>query len=143
IRLLNIAFISAVIALFHVIMPLVGIFTGRYVSTLLGDVAVAAGGGLLVLLGCHMIYSAVRQESGAAFNIGGFWGLILFALTVSIDSFSVGISLGLFASDIMLAVILFGLFGGGMSVMGLLVGRKFGLWIGDYGEAFGGAILLA
>src|SRR5690606_26490389 len=43
IRLLNIAFISAVIALFHVIMPLVGIFTGRYVSTLLGDVAVAAG----------------------------------------------------------------------------------------------------
>lgn len=143
IRLLRIAFISAVIALFHILMPLMGMFTGRYVSTLLGDVAVAAGGGLLVLLGCHMIYSAVRQEGGATFDIGGFWGLLLFALTVSIDSFSVGISLGLFASDIALAVILFGIFGGGMSVLGLLLGRRFGLWMGEYGEAFGGAILLA
>jgi len=144
IRLLNIFSISLAIAIFHVLMPLAGMFAGRWVSTLLGDVAIAAGGGLLVLLGCHMIYSALRREGGAVvFDIGGFWGLIVFALTVSVDSFSVGISLGMLASGVAVTVILFGLFGGGMSVLGLLLGRRFGRWIGEYGEAFGGAILLA
>ena len=29
-----------------------------------------------------------------------------------------------------------------MSVMGLLLGRRVGKWMGEYGEAFGGVILL-
>jgi putative Mn2+ efflux pump MntP len=144
IRLLHILYISVVIALFHLIMPLMGMFTGHYVSSLLGDVAVAAGGGLLVVLGCHMIYSAFRASGDTPYtDIRHVWGLLIFALSVSIDSFSVGISLGLFASDIILTVLLFGTFGGLMSVMGLLLGRRMGKWIGEYGEAFGGVILLA
>jgi putative Mn2+ efflux pump MntP len=30
-----------------------------------------------------------------------------------------------------------------MSIMGLLLGRKASHWLGDYGEALGGVILLA
>jgi len=142
IRLLHIGYISAVIAIFHVVMPLFGIFTGQYVSTILGGVAVAAGGGLLVLLGCHMIYSSISSDRMPYWNIGTAWGLLLFSLTVSIDSFAAGISLGLFASDIAITVLAFGLFGGIMSVLGLLLGRRVGRWTGEYGEAFGGVILL-
>lgn len=143
IRLLHVLQISVVIALFHIVMPLMGMFTGHYVSTILGDVAMAAGGGLLVLLGSHMIYSAIRTVETPLFDIRNGWGLLVFALSVSIDSFSVGISLGLFATDIIITVLLFGVFGGVMSVIGLLVGRRMGRWIGEYGEAFGGVILLA
>lgn len=136
--------ISIVIAFFHVIMPLFGMFTGQYVSTILGDMAVAAGGGLLVLLGSHMIYSAVRGGSAPVpFEIGGLLGLLFFALSVSIDSFSVGISLGLFASDLLFTVLMFGIVGGWMSVAGLAVGRRVGQLVGGYGEALGGIILLA
>lgn len=142
IRLLNIFRVSLVIGTFHVVMPLVGMFTGKYVSTLLGDVATAAGGTLLVALGGHMIYSSLRGDEAIAFDYRTPWGLLLFALMVSIDSFSVGVSLGMFASDIALTVLMFGVFGGGMSVLGLLLGRKISRWIGDYGEAFGGMILL-
>jgi putative Mn2+ efflux pump MntP len=58
------------------------------------------------------------------------------------DSFSVGVSLGMFYTDMLLAVLLFGVFGGAMSILGLLLGRRLSHWTGEYGEAIGGIILL-
>jgi putative Mn2+ efflux pump MntP len=141
IRLLDILKISVVIALFHVFMPLFGFFMGNYLGLLLGSVANTVGGILLVLLGSHMVYSAVRGDAVKSFDYRTIWGLLLFSFMVSIDAFSVGVSLGIFATDLLVAVLLFGLFGGGMSIAGLLLGRKLGHWAGGYGEAFGGAIL--
>jgi len=141
IRLLDVLKISALIALFHILMPLMGMFTGKYVSTLLGSVATTAAGGLLLLLGAHMIYSSLRGEAVRSINHRTVWGMLLFALSVSIDSFSVGISLGMFAVDIVLTVLLFGFFGGLMSILGLLLGRRVSTSLGEYGEACGGVIL--
>ncbi len=143
VRLMNVAKISSTIAVFHVFMPLVGFFTGKYVSTLLGDVAVMVGGGLLIALGGHMIYSSVRGDNVQSIDHGSLVGLVAFAMSVSVDSLSVGVTLGMFASDLILTVIMFGLFGGLMSATGLLIGRGVGRMIGEYGEALGGAILLA
>ncbi|MBB3110592.1 putative Mn2+ efflux pump MntP [Paenibacillus phyllosphaerae] len=141
IRLLDIIKLSFIIGVFHIIMPLLGIFTGQYVSTLLGGVATTVAGALLLLLGGHMIYSSLRGEDAPSFNHRSLFGLLVFALSVSIDSFSVGISLGMFATDVLLTVLLFGFFGGLMSVLGLLLGRKVSKGLGEYGEACGGVIL--
>ncbi len=143
IRLLDILKISMVIGLFHIIMPLFGMFTGQYVSSLLGNVATAVGGTLLILLGAHMVYSSLKGGAVQSFDHRTLWGLFVFAFSVSIDSFSVGVSLGMFATDIVLTVLIFGAFGGLMSVGGLMLGRRVGHWAGEYGEAFGGMILLA
>lgn len=143
VRLLYILKVSIVIGFFHMVMPLAGMLAGHYVSSILGEIALIAGGTLLVLLGSHMVYSGWRDEQTQSFDYTMFWGLILFALTVSIDSFSVGISMGLFASDIVLTVTLFGLFGAAMSVIGLLLGRKVASSLGRYGEIVGGLILCA
>lgn len=142
IRLIHIARLGIVIGIFHVIMPLTGMFMGKYVSTLLGDVASTAGGALLVVLGIHMLYTALRGDASVTLDPRSIWGLLLFALMVSIDSFSVGLSLGMFASDIVLTVLIFGVFGCALSVMGLLLGRRVGRWVGEYGEALGGLILV-
>ncbi|WP_127581050.1 manganese efflux pump MntP [Paenibacillus koleovorans] len=143
IRLLHILRISIVTALFHIIMPLVGLFMGQYASALLGDVAMLAGGGLLLLLGAHMVYSAFHNNPMVTLDYRSTWSLLLFALSVSIDSLSVGVSLGLFSTDIILTVLLFGAFGGLMSILGLWLGRNAGRWAGKYGEALGGIILVA
>jgi len=135
--------LSAVIALFHVLMPLGGMVTGQYVSTLLGGVATAAGGALLLLLGGHMVYSSLKGEHAEWMDYRSAAGLFVFALSVSMDSFSVGVSLGLFSGPILITVLMFGLFGGLMSGCGLLLGRRVGRSLGGYGEAFGGAILFA
>lgn len=141
IRVKDILKLSSVIALFHIIMPLGGIVMGQFVSGLLGSVATTAAGILLLLLGGHMIYSSLRGDAVVSFDHRTSWGLFVFALSVSIDSFSVGITLGMFAADIWLTVLLFGFFGGLMSIMGLMLGRKVSANLGEYGEALGGAIL--
>ncbi|MDF2960917.1 MAG: rane protein [Paenibacillus sp.] len=143
IRKLHIMKLSILIALFHMIMPLMGMFMGGYVGSLLGGVATKAGGILLVLLGVHMVYSSIKGENSQSVDPKTFWGMVLFALSVSIDSFSVGVSLGMFAGDMLLTVLLFGTVGGLMSIAGLMLGRKVGRWVGEYGEAMGGVILLA
>ncbi|MBW5445954.1 manganese efflux pump [Cohnella sp. CFH 77786] len=143
VRLLDVIKLSSVIALFHILMPLGGMVTGQYVSSLLGGVATSAAGALLLLLGGHMVYSSLRGDKSESIDHRTGWGLLVFSLSVSIDSFSVGVSLGMFSGHLLFTVLMFGFFGGLMSVLGLLLGRKVGHSLGGYGEAFGGVILFA
>ncbi|WP_025681513.1 manganese efflux pump MntP family protein [Paenibacillus massiliensis] len=142
IRFLDVLRISTVIALFHIIMPLLGMFTGQYMSVILGQVTVYVAGGLLILLGGHMIYNAIRGEGIPMLDYRSNLGMVLFALGVSIDSFSAGISLGMFNSDLALTIFTFGICGGAMSMLGLLLGRRASVQLGAYGEMVGGTILL-
>lgn len=144
IRLLHVLQLSLLIAFFHVLMPLLGLFTGSYVGHLLGQVTAYAAGGLLILLGGHMLFSSFRKHDGSSRVVDHrtFWGMLLISLSVSVDSFSVGVSLGMFVDNIVLTVLAFGICGGFMSITGLLLGRRVSRELGDYGEALGGAILL-
>lgn len=146
IRLLHVLQLSLLIAFFHVLMPLLGLFTGSYVGHLLGQVTTYAAGGVLVLLGGHMILNSFRKggDGGSrAVDHRTVWGMLLISLSVSVDSFSVGVSLGMFVNSIVITVLAFGVCGGMMSITGLLLGRRVSRGLGDYGEALGGAILLA
>ncbi|MBY0009407.1 manganese efflux pump MntP [Paenibacillus typhae] len=144
IRLLHVLQLSLLIAFFHVLMPLLGLFTGSYVGHLLGQVTTYAAGGLLILLGGHMVWNTFRKEESTSrpMDHRTFWGMLLISLSVSIDSFSVGVSLGMFVDSIILTVLAFGACGGFMAITGLLLGRRVSRGLGDYGEALGGAILL-
>ncbi|OBR63627.1 hypothetical protein A7K91_06695 [Paenibacillus oryzae] len=141
IRLRDIAKMGFVIGLFHVLMPLGGVWTGHLVSGLLGKMATTAAGVLLVLLGVHMMYSSFRGEEVRSLDHRSLWGLLVLAFSVSVDAFSVGITLGVFSANLWLTVALFGILGGLMSMLGLLLGRKVSGNLGEYGEACGGAIL--
>lgn len=145
IRLLHVLQLSLLIAFFHVLMPLLGLFTGSYVGHLLGQVTTFAAGGLLILLGGHMVFNSFRpgHDGTRSMDHRTFWGMLLISLSVSVDSFSVGVSLGMFVNSIVLTVLAFGACGGLMAITGLLLGRRVSRGMGDYGEALGGAILLA
>jgi len=134
--------VSFTIGIFHIIMPLVGVVIGHYLSSMIGDVATFIGGSLLVLLGVNMVLSSFWGEDKPVLNqIAGF-GLLLLAFSVSIDALSIGFSLGLFSENLWFVVLLFGLMGGMMTALGLTIGTKIGHWLGEYGEIFGGIILL-
>ncbi|WP_055106114.1 manganese efflux pump MntP [Paenibacillus ihumii] len=143
IRRVEVLRIGVLVAAFHLLMPLLGIVAGQYAGELLGGMAKYVSGGLLMLLGGHMIWSSLFGSEEQTVDYRSFLGILLFALSVSIDSFSVGVSLGMFHGDLLLTVIAFGVFGGIMSMLGLLLGRGVGARLGEYGEAAGGAILLA
>ena len=67
---------------------------------------------------------------------------MLLCLSVSMDALSVGISLGVFHFFIPLTVGIIGIIAGAMTASGLLLGKKFGDWMGSRAELAGGVILI-
>ncbi|MFV8826315.1 manganese efflux pump MntP family protein [Alkalihalobacterium sp. APHAB7] len=133
--------IGIVIGGFHIIMPLLGIVTGKLVSNYFGLFATYLGGGLLLFLGLQMSISSLRNGEGRLMKPVGL-GLFVFALSVSLDSFSAGLSLGMLGAKTVIAVAAFGLMSMLLSWAGLVMGSRFKGIIGSYGELLGGLILI-
>ena len=139
-RLKQIFTVGLTVGFFHIWMPLLGIMSGRFLSEQFGAFAAYAGGALLVVLGVQMFISGIRGgESATLAPVGK--GLWLFALSVSLDSFSVGLTLGIYGAKTMVAILSFGLAAMFLTWSGLLIGRKMQGLLGAYSEIFGGSIL--
>lgn len=141
IRLKQIFLIGLSVGFFHVLMPLIGIITGNLISGTFGAITMYIGGGLLMIMGIQMIVFCFRKDENAVILPVG-WGLLLFSLLVSVDSFSAGLSLGMFGVRTFFAVLCFGLVAILLTWSGLLIGRKVQNMLGIYSELLGGAILI-
>ncbi|WP_257348078.1 manganese efflux pump MntP family protein [Pseudalkalibacillus decolorationis] len=141
-RLRQILKVGILIGLFHMIMPLLGMAIGQQLSIHFGNIATWIGGGLLIVLGIQMIISSFRSGEEPFITPKGI-GVWLFSISVSLDSFSVGLSLGIFGAKVIVTVLLFGVFSAVLTWAGLIIGRKAQNWFGSYSEAFGGCILLS
>ncbi|MFP4017124.1 MAG: manganese efflux pump MntP family protein [Halanaerobiales bacterium] len=145
--------ISTVIAIFHVIMPLIGIYGGRFIQDILlyffkiegnlDNILNLVGSGLLIIIGFYMIIERwiETEEELCNFNIRG-WGLIVLALSVSIDSLSVGISLGMLGNINFIITIVIGIVAGLMMGSGLYFGSKLGHFLGEKAQFIGGMALI-
>ena len=134
--------IGVTIGLFHVWMPLLGMVAGKFLSEQFGAIAGYIGGLLLILLGLQMIWSTFKDEDMTIISPVGK-GLFIFALSVSLDSFSVGLTLGIYGARTLLVLVCFGVAAMILTWAGLIVGRKVQGWLGTYSVALGGSILLA
>lgn len=134
--------IGITIGIFHVWMPLTGMIAGRFLSEQFGALAGYVGGLLLILLGIQMIWSGFKDDESSLVKPMGK-GLLLFALSVSLDSFSVGLTLGIYGAKTLLVLVCFGLVATVLTWCGLFLGRRVQGWMGQYSEALGGSILLA
>ncbi|KAA0565939.1 manganese efflux pump MntP family protein [Rossellomorea aquimaris] len=141
-RLKQIFYIGLVVGIFHVWMPMLGMMTGKFLSETFGAFAGYAGGLLLIVLGIQMFMSSFKEEETTLISPVGF-GLVLFALSVSLDSFSVGLTLGIFGARTAVALFCFGIAATVLTWAGLFIGRKFQGVLGTYSEALGGSILFA
>lgn len=140
-RIRQIFYIGLTVGLFHVILPLCGILTGHFLSDTFGKISGYVGGFLLICIGLQMLIMCFRKgESAIPIPIG--WGLIVFSLIISLDSFSAGISLGMFGVRAAAAVICFGVVASFLTWSGLVIGRKVKHFLGIYSELLGGCILI-
>lgn len=138
----EIAKISLTIGLFHVMMPLIGSFLGLYLHKMVGDITKVFGAILLIIFGVQMVYHSFRPDREPQLSKTTGLGLLLFAMSVSIDALSVGFSLGLFEINIGLIVSLFGIVGMLMAALGLVIGTRVSEILGNYSEILGGLILI-
>lgn len=149
----NIFKISAVTALFHVLMPLIGIYGGNFIEGILlylfniqgnlDHILALIGSGLLMLIGFYMIIERwlETEEDLCNFNLQG-WGLIVLAFSVSIDSLSVGISLGMLGNINFIIALVIGVVAGIMMVLGLYFGSRISCFLGKKAQFLGGVALI-
>lgn len=145
--------ISIVIALFHIFMPLLGIYGGKYIECALvnifkiqrnlDDILSLVGSGLLILLGVYMVIERwlETKEELCNFNLAG-WGLVVLAFSVSIDSLSAGISLGFLGNINLVITLIIGFIAGVMMALGLYFGSKIGCLLGKKAQFVGGVALV-
>lgn len=137
-------YLTLIVAVFHVFMPLLGLWVGQKLGTLFGDIAIGIGTIILLWLGGRMIWGAWKGGEAAKSNLPSLqgWGIYGLAASVSLDALSVGFSLGTFVKHIVPATLIMGLTAGIMTGGGILLGRRVGTWLGNKAEALGGLILL-
>lgn len=141
-RLRQIFKIGITIGIFHIWMPLLGIIIGKFLSEKFGEFATYVGGGLLLILGIQMIWSGFKKEASSLITPTGM-GLMLFGFSVSLDSFSVSLTLGIYGAKTVLVLTCFGITATILTWAGLLIGRKVQGWLGTYSAVLGGSILFA
>ncbi len=149
---------AAMVGIFHVLMPLIGLMLGMAAGNFLGIWAGRLGALVLAYLGFDMIWKGYRalQPKYFKFNqaqervepenqfANGWLSLILLTTSVSIDALTVGFSLGtIFTIPIFYPVLIIGLTAGIMTLAGFLGGKIFNQLIGTYATMAGGIILIS
>jgi manganese efflux pump family protein len=140
----NTIILSITVLIFHILMPLLGVWAGEIFGSLLGKTANIIGALVLIGLGLKMIKDSFsdEEEENPQILLANTKGLVLIAGSVSLDALSVGFSLGTQNVNLTVTSLTIGLVAGLMTAAGLVFGRFIGGWIGDKAKIIGAVILL-
>lgn len=132
--------ISLTVGIFHFFMPLLGYKIGNIILSLMVINPNILTGIIFIFLGIEMLFSVKKEE--VLKEINSIYSRILFAFTVSIDSFLVGISINSISNNIYLCGIIFLLFSFFFTYIGLNFGKKAYSKYGGKSIIIGGSILI-
>ena len=131
--------LSASVGIFHFIMPTLGNIIGNsYFQKLVIHSNIVVGI-IFLLLSIEMILSLKEEKEVVITNL---LSIILFSFTVSIDSFSVGIALGITNSNILISSPIFAITSFIFTILGLSIGKYLSKQFGKKATIFGIIILL-
>ena len=131
--------LSLIVGIYHFIMPLIGLSFG----TILNNINIISidiiASLILIYIGIDLIISNSKKEDRLELTKIGF---IIFGLSVSIDSLTVGIGLKAITNNFFLSSITFSLTSLIFTYLGLTLGNIIGSKIGSYSKILGGIILI-
>ncbi|SYZ72054.1 putative manganese efflux pump MntP [Candidatus Zixiibacteriota bacterium] len=131
--------------LFQFLMPIIGWFAGSRIAVYIRDFDHWVAFVLLAVIGGKMIYESFSHKDDLADAFKDptrRWTLIMLSLATSIDALAVGLSLAMIDTRIFSASLVIGIVAAGMTLVGLLFGRKLGQIFGRRMELLGGLILI-
>ena len=131
--------LSIIVGCFHFVMPLFGMFIGDLILSLFKfntDILVAI---ILIFIGMQMVISSFKKEND--FKPLKFSEFFMFGLAVSIDSFSLGITLPNMGVGTIISPIIFALISFLFTFIGLSIGNKIEKLLGKLATIIGGLIL--
>ena len=131
--------LSIIVGIYHFIMPLIGLFFG----TILDNINIISidiiASLILIYIGTDLILSNLKKEDKFEITKTGF---LIFGLSVSLDSLTVGIGLKAITNSYLLSSITFSLTSLIFTYLGLTLGNVLGNKVGSYSKLIGGTILI-
>ena len=99
---------------------------------------------LLLLVGAHMLWEAIRgeEENRKRTDITRGIPLLTLSIATSIDSLGVGLGLAFVESRVWLAALIVGSVCFLITAAGFYTGRRVGGWLGRWADALGGLVLI-
>lgn len=131
--------LSFVVGMFHFLMPQAGFYIGKIflnIITIDPDILV---GVIFMIIAIQMFISFFKQEEVSVLK--GMLSLLLFAFTVSIDSFTVGIGLSGLVDNICLQGVIFSIISFMFTFLGLSLGTKLATKFGNITTLIGSILL--
>ncbi len=139
IREKNVKIIPFVVGIFHFFMPLLGGLLGLKLIRIFNLASHVLLGAILIFLSINLAFHYFKDEE-LKINLN-FWGIILFALSVSVDSFTVGMGLTAITSRFLMASIIFFCCSAAFTYLGILIGKYSNEMIGRKATFLGIIIL--
>ncbi len=135
--------VAFVLALLQAVMPLIGWFAGKQISSLIGSFDHWIAFGLLSILGIKMIIESFGTNDGKTnSNPLKFTVLLGMGIATSIDALVVGVSFAFLQTNIWLSIAIIGFITFLVAMLGMLFGKNIGSRFGKRFEILGGIILI-
>lgn len=132
-------FLSIIVGIYHFIMPLIGLIFGTILDNInLISIDIIATL-ILIYIGIDLIISNSKKEDRLEITKIGF---LIFGLSVSIDSLTIGIGLKAITNNYLISSIIFSLTSLIFTYLGLTLGNIIGNKIGSYSKIIGGSVLI-
>jgi len=137
----NIIKVSSIVGVFHFFMPLLGfLLSNLLISKLISNTNIISFI-IFLILGIQMLFS--KNDDNDLTNLSSLTNILLFAFTVSIDSFSVGIAISSQSESVLLPIITFSITSAIFTYLGLNLGKKLRKIFENYTSKLGGIILIS
>ena len=128
---------SIIVGVFHFIMPILGNLFGRFINLYFSINAKYLLFGVFILLSIQMISDLFSDEENE--YSASIFELITLALTVSVDSFVIGIGLN---NNILLDATIFCMLSSIFTFLGIIIGRYSYRYLGIFAKIVGIIILV-
>jgi manganese efflux pump family protein len=138
-KLIKSFLISAVVGIYHFIMPLLGNEVGVLVISKIPINPNHIVAIIFIIISLEMFLSIIREERTKILDL---IGIILFGMAVSIDSFLAGIGLNVINENKVQAATIFSVLSFVFTYNGLLIGGKISKNYGKYSSVAGGLLLI-
>ena len=138
----KIMIIALYFGLFQAFMTVIGYFIGSKFSLIVEKVDHWIVFILLSIIGGNMIKESTDNEEEKRNDLVDIKTMILLAIATSIDALAVGVTFAFLKVNLLVSITIIGIITFILSILGVIIGNKFGDKFQNKAELFGGIILI-
>ena len=138
----NAIIIAVYFGFFQAFMPIIGYLLGNSFSVIVQNIDHWIAFILLAIIGGNMIKESTDDELEKRNDKIDFKTMFILAIATSIDALAVGITFAFFKVNVIFSVLIIGFITFVLSILGVIIGNKFGDKLQNKAEFTGGIILI-